>query len=212
MKHTGKRGYGKTLVACCRKLGVPHHGMGLRPMLELIVEATGATRPRRRDDQWKLLRAFCNEAPTPTPSPHIVRPATVRPDKPAIVARRAYGDLNTDPFLSSYEWRSLRMVVLKKYGARCQCCGADASHGIRINVDHIKPRRDFPALALDESNLQVLCEDCNHGKGNWDRTDWRRAERPTPNVDTATVTYAHHQHKEPEPALAQPAPRLVRRK
>ena len=24
-------------------------------------------------------------------------------------------------------------------------------------------------------NLQILCSDCNAGKGNWDQTDWRKA-------------------------------------
>ena len=80
---------------------------------------------------------------------------------------------NDNAFLSSYEWRRIRMEVLKKYGARCQCCGATAKDGVVINVDHIKPRRLFPQLALDINNLQVLCEVCNHGKGNWDMTDWR---------------------------------------
>ena len=42
-----------------------------------------------------------------------------------------------------------------------------------MNVDHIKPRRLFPDLALSLDNLQVLCHECNHGKGNWDMTDWR---------------------------------------
>ena len=79
----------------------------------------------------------------------------------------------SDSFLSSYEWRRIRMEVLKKYGARCQCCGATAKDGVVIHVDHIKPRRLFPQLALDINNLQVLCEVCNHGKGNWDMTDWR---------------------------------------
>jgi 5-methylcytosine-specific restriction endonuclease McrA len=80
----------------------------------------------------------------------------------------------SDEFLKSYEWRRLRMVVLKKYGRRCQCCGASGSDGVTvIHVDHIKPRRQFPELALDVTNLQVLCEACNHGKGNWDETDWR---------------------------------------
>jgi 5-methylcytosine-specific restriction endonuclease McrA len=79
-----------------------------------------------------------------------------------------------DDFLDSYQWRSLRYKVLRDRGARCECCGATPDDGVKMNVDHIRPRRDFPELALDEGNLQVLCEECNHGKGNWDRTDWRR--------------------------------------
>lgn len=78
-----------------------------------------------------------------------------------------------DTFLQSYEWRKLRMVALKKYGPRCQCCGATPATGATINVDHIKPRKLFPELALDVDNLQILCHECNHGKGNWDQTDWR---------------------------------------
>jgi 5-methylcytosine-specific restriction endonuclease McrA len=76
-------------------------------------------------------------------------------------------------FLESYQWRKLRMEVLKKYGAICQCCGASRKTGAVINVDHIKPRKLFPHLALNINNLQVLCAACNHGKGNWDMTDWR---------------------------------------
>jgi 5-methylcytosine-specific restriction endonuclease McrA len=78
-----------------------------------------------------------------------------------------------DPFLQSYEWRKLRMEALKLHGARCQCCGASAKTGSQIHVDHIKPRRLFPELSLSLENLQVLCGACNHGKGNWDQTDWR---------------------------------------
>jgi 5-methylcytosine-specific restriction endonuclease McrA len=85
-------------------------------------------------------------------------------------------DPNTDAFLESYEWRRVRMVVLKRDGARCACCGATPADGLRMNVDHIKPRRKYPELALDPANLQVLCEVCNHGKGNWDMTDWRHGE------------------------------------
>jgi predicted restriction endonuclease len=83
---------------------------------------------------------------------------------------------NSDAFLESFEWRRVRMAVLKKYGARCQCCGATPKDGVRMHVDHIKPRKIFPELALDQTNLQVLCEVCNHGKGNWDFTDWRETE------------------------------------
>ena len=83
-------------------------------------------------------------------------------------------DADSDDFLESYEWRRLRMEVIKARGARCECCGATRADGKTvINVDHIKPRRTHPELALDQTNLQVLCNVCNHGKGNWDQTDWR---------------------------------------
>jgi len=83
-------------------------------------------------------------------------------------------NVKSDSFLQSYEWRRIRMVALKKHGATCQCCGASPKTGAVMNVDHIKPRKLFPDLALDVNNLQVLCHECNHGKGNWDKTDWRQ--------------------------------------
>ncbi len=79
----------------------------------------------------------------------------------------------SDDFLNSFEWRKLRLVALKKYGRKCLCCGATPETGAVMNVDHIKPRKFYPELALDINNLQVLCHECNHGKGNWDETDWR---------------------------------------
>ncbi len=82
-------------------------------------------------------------------------------------------EVNSEAFLSSYEWRSLRMKALVKHGAKCQCCGNTPANGAVMNVDHIKPRRTHPELALELSNLQILCNACNHGKGNWDQTDWR---------------------------------------
>lgn len=94
--------------------------------------------------------------------------------KPKTPAIRVEGiDVASSEFLQSYAWRKVRMVALKKYGPRCQCCGATPNEGAVMNVDHIKPRRTHPQLALDVDNLQILCGECNHGKGNWDQTDWR---------------------------------------
>lgn len=95
---------------------------------------------------------------------------------------------STDAFLLTYEWRKVRMEALKKYGARCQCCGATPSHGAVMNVDHIKPRKLFPHLALDINNLQVLCHECNHGKGNWDMTDWREVAESPVKLDLRDVS------------------------
>ena len=83
-------------------------------------------------------------------------------------------DPDSDEFLSSYEWTTVRYKVLRDRGRICECCGATPDDGVKMNVDHIRPRKHFPEFALDEKNLQVLCEVCNQGKGNWDRTDWRR--------------------------------------
>lgn len=82
-------------------------------------------------------------------------------------------DVTSDAFLSTFEWKALRMQALTLHGAKCQCCGATPSIGAVMNVDHVKPRKFYPELALKLDNLQILCHDCNHGKGNWDETDWR---------------------------------------
>lgn len=76
-------------------------------------------------------------------------------------------------FLFSYKWRKLRMEALIQYGRKCMCCGATPEAGAVMNVDHIKPRKRYPELALKINNLQILCHECNHGKGNWNETDWR---------------------------------------
>lgn len=97
---------------------------------------------------------------------------TVPVGKKSVVKTSKGVDVTSKEFLATWEWKTLRYEVLVEQGARCKCCGATAADGIVINVDHIKPRRTHPELALVKSNLQVLCSDCNMGKGNWDQTPW----------------------------------------
>jgi 5-methylcytosine-specific restriction endonuclease McrA len=85
-------------------------------------------------------------------------------------------DAKSKDFLYSKAWLRLRLSALKEHGNKCQSCGQSPDDGIKLNVDHIKPRRLFPELALDITNLQVLCSQCNEGKGNWDMTDFRKEE------------------------------------
>ncbi len=80
-----------------------------------------------------------------------------------------------DGFYASWEWKAVRYEALKVHGHRCQCCGwrpGDTEAG-RLVVDHIRPRRKYPALALDLRNLQVLCNDCNMGKSDVHVDDFR---------------------------------------
>lgn len=78
-------------------------------------------------------------------------------------------------FYSSWEWKKARYEAIKKFEQRCMCCGwqpGDTERG-HLVVDHIKPRSKYPKLALDLTNLQVLCNDCNMGKSNDSEDDWR---------------------------------------
>ena len=75
-------------------------------------------------------------------------------------------------FYASPRWLKLRHAMLSHHGARCQCCGV-AFPEATVQVDHILPRRDYPELALDPANLQILCRACTLGKGAHDTTDWR---------------------------------------
>lgn len=84
--------------------------------------------------------------------------------------RKAKSD---DDFYKSQTWRELRFAALRLSDGRCLLCGARASDGVRLQVDHIKPRSKYPEYERDLDNLQVLCEDCNYGKSNYDETDFR---------------------------------------
>lgn len=75
-------------------------------------------------------------------------------------------------FLWTAEWRALRQTVLAHYGSTCMRCGGSPPPQ-HVHVDHIKPRRHFPDLALVFENLQVLCAVCNKNKGNKHYTDYR---------------------------------------
>lgn len=88
----------------------------------------------------------------------------------------AAGGLTATEFYASQSWKALRYKALHASNGRCALCGRSAAeHGVVLHVDHIKPRSLHPDLALELTNLQVLCEDCNMGKGNRDDTDWRPA-------------------------------------
>lgn len=76
-------------------------------------------------------------------------------------------------FYKSQSWREVRYDVLAKYGRGCMLCGVKRG---AMHVDHIIPRSTRPDLALDKSNLQVLCEQCNLGKSNRDSKDFRPEE------------------------------------
>lgn len=77
-------------------------------------------------------------------------------------------------FYTTQEWRELRYEALKKCGRKCQSCGRTPPYVI-LHVDHIKPKSLYPELCLTLENLQIMCEDCNLGKGASDQINWSEA-------------------------------------
>lgn len=140
---------------------------GLDAIADSLAHYLGKLIPTSRPKRWEMLAEFIG---------HPAAYEKVWTKKLAIsrerVAAKATKGARED-FFESREWLALRYQVLRERGAACECCGATRADGIVIQVDHIKPRSLFPALALVKSNLQVLCKPCNFGKSNKDQTDWR---------------------------------------
>ena len=100
--------------------------------------------------------------------------------------------VKADEFYASLAWKRARYDALRAVDGKCQCCGAPG-YQTALHVDHIKPRSLYPDLALEPSNLQVLCADCNIGKGVRDQTNWHWAAQKTHDiVEELTGEQAEH--------------------
>jgi 5-methylcytosine-specific restriction endonuclease McrA len=129
----------------------------------------------QRDERMRLERERL--AGGPRRSRHAFGELRIKSEYDGVNAPPGWKDHS--PTLSSYSfydsdaWLKIRYRVLGKYGAQCMLCGTGWTPENPIQVDHIKPRSKYPDLALDFDNLQVLCRECNMGKGNVDETDFR---------------------------------------
>ncbi|WP_374684983.1 HNH endonuclease [Scandinavium tedordense] len=86
---------------------------------------------------------------------------------------RSTGIQHDVDFYKPGEYKNFIYQSLKKYSAKCVYGGRSRRDGVKLHVDHIKPRRKYPQLALEFSNFQVLCENCNPGKSNTDEPVWQ---------------------------------------
>ncbi len=66
----------------------------------------------------------------------------------------------------SEAWELLRCAAIEVLGNHCAKCGERCGDipGL-LHVDHVRPVCDYPELALDPDNVQILCADCNRIKG-----------------------------------------------
>ena len=100
----------------------------------------------------------------------------VKPKAPNVKKRDDAISIKLDRNLD-FTWKQARYIAFIIYGNSCSCCGRSPEIDVTVSVDHIKPKSLFPQLETDIRNLQILCEECNQGKCNWDETDWRTEEQ-----------------------------------
>lgn len=68
----------------------------------------------------------------------------------------AFKSATRSDLYQSPEWRRISRQLINEVG-HCERCGSFDN----LQVHHIIPVRLAPALALDRSNLQVLCRTCH---------------------------------------------------
>lgn len=67
-----------------------------------------------------------------------------------------------DAFYKTWAWQKCRGTILDRDGYLCQVCLKDGEPIPADTVHHIKHLRDYPELALTESNLISVCFDCHN--------------------------------------------------
>lgn len=139
------------------KMGIPNtQAMTWQDCAVVMAEKLGVASPTSKDEIISLATKFCSQYPPQS----IIAPSGLR----------RLNKSQKFQFYRSQEWREIRYRVLRDGGGRCVLCGASPATGAVLHVDHIEPVSKRPDLRLEYSNLQVLCEACNLGKGNRDNT------------------------------------------
>lgn len=125
--------------------------------------------------EQKISRKIKSTLPCPTINKKVVKNTNrIRPVGYKQKSKKSE-NVNCDNFYDTWAWKDLRYQALSIYGRRCMSCGQSPSkeNKVVLHVDHIKSIRKHPELSLSIDNLQILCGDCNQGKGYWDETDFR---------------------------------------
>lgn len=69
--------------------------------------------------------------------------------------------LKEDGFYKKEPWLSLRVLALQRDNYQCQLRLSKKCTRIATEVHHIKPRKEYPELALDLDNLTSCCWNCH---------------------------------------------------
>jgi len=155
-----------------------------RPLIKAAVRPLGG---KLTGEQFALFVRYMVDNPiagfSVDPALMLPKPAraNVKLERRSLTKAQKIEGAKRQAFYDSWDWKKARYQILTKHGPHCMLCGAGRGDldiegkPVKIVVDHIKPLYKFWELRLDLNNLQVLCYDCNKGKGAWDETDFRPA-------------------------------------
>lgn len=168
-KHMNKytKNYRETVTKALKHLGHPYGNPPTKLVIEMLRPFVVGKLPRAKSDQREaLLCAALSVLSTPQKA-EITKPSNKK--------KTVKSNLVGKEFYKSWVWKEARFAALKRFGRSCLCCGWTPSAGgdNHLVVDHIKPIRTHPHLALDPNNHQVLCNDCNMGKSFRHTDDFR---------------------------------------
>jgi 5-methylcytosine-specific restriction endonuclease McrA len=71
-------------------------------------------------------------------------------------------DGNIDAFYKSTKWTHKQSQILKDQHYECQRCKANGKVVKARTVHHKKYLKLFPGLALDDDNLEAICDACHY--------------------------------------------------
>lgn len=164
----------RVITQSLRKLGIPYVNMNILQAGLIVADNLGIKLDYKltKLTKHRLAKSIVDKGfvlgglPTPT------RKFDPKPFDADHVGTSAPSQKHINAFYDSWEWKRLSYDVKIARGRKCECCGATAPDS-KIVTDHVKPLRYFWHMRLLTTNLQVLCDDCNRGKGSRDETDWR---------------------------------------
>lgn len=153
-------------------------GATLDMMAAAACQAMKEPPPVTKEDRWRAIVRLAggmnwidpDHAHRLLDKPVVIVPVTPSVPKPKKAKKFSFAKFNA--FYHTKEWQKLRFKAFLEHGRKCMCCNATDKV---LHVDHIKPRSKYPELELSLENLQILCEDCNMGKGGWSEADFRES-------------------------------------
>ena len=98
-------------------------------------------------------------------------PAAMRA-QPLVTRASAMGREAKQRLLGSWQWQSVRLIVIGFCGSRCVACGSSR----QLECDHISPvaGMSLDDRVLDPGGLQALCRPCHQAKTEGLDADYMR--------------------------------------